>query len=66
MPEETGLDTSLPIPATGWQDSGRNGDPRPPKRRRKKPPEPAETTPDRQPQRPQPADGVGTKLDVVV
>ena len=66
MPDETGLDTSIPIPATGWQDARREADRRPPRRRRPKPPQPEESTPDSQPHRPQPAEGVGTKLDVVV
>ena len=64
MPDETGLDTS--IPATGWQDANRDADRRTPRRRRpKKPSEPPAASAEQQPPRPQPADGVGTKLDVI-
>lgn len=63
MPDETGLDTS--IPATGWQDASRDVDQRAPKRRRQKREEHPGAEPSRQPPRPRPADGVGTKIDVV-
>ena len=62
MPEETGFDTS--IPATGWQDTSREADRRAPKRRRQKPPE-SSPPPAQTPPRPQPADGVGTNIDVI-
>jgi hypothetical protein len=61
MPDETGLDTS--ITPVGWQDSGRGADRPTTKRRKKKAPDQADA-PNATP-RPQPAEGVGTRIDVV-
>ncbi len=61
MPEETGLDTS--IPQTGWQNTGRDSDAPTQKRRGQKPRE-TPHKPEGSP-RPRPADGVGTRIDVI-
>ncbi len=63
MPEETGLDTSIPL--IGWQDSGRESEVPTPKQRGRKRKEPSDK-PSSPPPRGEPAEGVGTKIDVVV
>ena len=65
MPEETHLDTAIPL--IGWQDADREPDlpnqqGRRPKKKTRKPPadEPAST------RKPAPGDGKGTHIDVTV
>ena len=63
MPDDLGLDTS--IPPTGWQEpEGQDTQRSSAKQRRRKAPA-AQEEPKHSP-RPEPADGVGTKIDVVV